>query len=393
MKIQPVQNNNMNFQGLHVDKKIYRQLGAGRGEGVFLHNSAIKECADRFEVLVEKGKPIKREKMSPSIAFMNQFGTTVISMTIGMAGAVLAPIFTGSAIPATPVQVILCGTISSLIGLIGATGYIYNKNRGNDYEYNLQVGKKIKDSMFGKKELVSPLSKKYSIKKYDDINRIKDVAEVAVQRDEQHFMDIIDHYNINDLYEPKNILDILQNRAIKQNYSNGESFNYKLQDGSNDTLLTKFFDIVPTEENKKDYDKVVEIIKNTENIDYNQIDSNGISLIEKIMNSENFETLNLVKDFEFNYSREMDFAYENISNPKFKRRIKNLNVKFPNIEEAIRLQSENALIAAVPEFKSPFCNVTQILDNAFEKMALGDYYSILKILKYNEVDVSKVKYQ
>ena len=89
----------------------------------------------------------------------------------------------------------------------------------------------------------------------------------------------------------------------------------------------------------------------------------------------------------------MDFAYENISNPKFKRRIKNLNVKFPNIEEAIRLQSENALIAAVPEFKSPFCNVTQILDNAFEKMALGDYYSILKILKYNEVDVSKVKYQ
>ena len=61
MKIQPVQNNNTNFQGLHVDKKIYRQLGAGLGEGVFLHNSAIKECADRFEVMVEANKKRKDE--------------------------------------------------------------------------------------------------------------------------------------------------------------------------------------------------------------------------------------------------------------------------------------------------------------------------------------------
>ena len=65
MKIQPVQNNNMNFQGLHVDKKIYRQLEMGRSKNIFLKNPEIKECADKFEVMIEKGKPIKRKAMEP----------------------------------------------------------------------------------------------------------------------------------------------------------------------------------------------------------------------------------------------------------------------------------------------------------------------------------------
>ena len=391
MKIQPVQNNNTNFQGLHVDKKIYRQLGAGLGEGVFLHNSAIKECADRFEVMVERGKPIKREKMNSMLAFIEQFSASSIGMTAGIGIGAILPAYTGTSI--SVVQLLCMGMVGGVLGLAGAIGHIIKKNYGNDYEYILQVGKKIKDSTFGKKELVSPLSKKYSIKNYNDINNIKNVAEIAKQKDEQNFMDIIDYYNVNDLYGPKKFLDILQNKAIIQNFSNGECFNYKLQEDSNDTLLTKFFDIVPTEENKKDYDKIIKIIKNTENINYNQVDSNGISVIEKIINSENLENLDLVNDFEFNYSRDIDFAYENIKDPKFRRKVKNLNIKFPNIEEAIKINSQKALQAVLPELKSPFCNITMILNDLLTEIPYGHFRYAIDFLRENDINVSHIEFQ
>ena len=391
MKIQQIQNNNTNFQGLHVDKKIYRQLGAGLGEGVFLHNSAIKECADRFEVMVERGKPIKREKMNSMLAFIEQFSTSSIGMAAGIGIGAILPAYTGTSI--SLVQVLCMGMVGGVLGLAGAIGHIIKKNYGNDYEYILQVGKKIKDSTFGKKELVSPLSKKYSIKNYNDINNIKNVAEIAKQKDEQNFMDIIDYYNVNDLYDPKKFLDILQNKAIIQNFSNGECFNYKLQEDSNDTLLTKFFDIVPTEENKKDYDKIIKIIKNTENINYNQVDSNGISVIEKIINSENLEILDLVNDFEFNYSRDIDFAYENIKDPKFRRKVKNLNIKFPNIEEAIKINSQKALQVVLPELKSPFCNITMILNDLLTEIPYGHFCNVIDFLRKNDINVSHVEFQ
>ena len=391
MKIQQIQNNNTNFQGLHVDKKIYRQLGVGREQSVFLHNSAIKECADKFEVMVERGKPIKKEKMNSLSAFIEQFSVSSFGMAAGIGLGTILHAYIGTSI--SLVQVAYMGMIGGFLGLAGATGHIIKKNYGNDYEYILQVGKKIKDSTFGKKELVSPLSKKYSIKNYNDINNIKNVAEIAKRKDEQNFMDIIDNYNVNDLYEPKKFLDILQNKAIVQNFSNGECFNYKLHEDSNDTLLTKFFDIVPTTENKKDYDKIIKIIKNTENINYNQVDSNGISVIEKIINSENLEMLDLINEFEFNYSRDIDFAYENIKDPKFKRKVKNLSIKFPNVEEAIKINSQKALQAVLPELKSPFCNITMILNDLFPEIPYGHFCNAIDFLRENDINVSHVEFQ
>lgn len=391
MNIQSIQNNNTNFRGLHVDKKIYRQLGIGHSKDIFLRNPAIKECADKFEVMVEKGKPIAREKGEPFSKFLLQFGAGSIGTGIAMITAVLS--YQAAGMLFTPLTLMGWGAIGAAIGYIGATGCILHREHGNDYEYNLQVGKKVNDSMFGKQQLLTPLSRKYPIRKYEDIQKITNIADIAQQNDEQNFMDIVENYNINDLYEPKNILKILQNKTIKQYYSNGECFNYKLQDGSEDTLLTKFFDVVRTEDNQKDYDKIVEIMRNAENINYNQVDDNGISVIEKIINSENLETLDLVKDCEFNYSREMDFAFENISNPKFKRKVKNLNVKFPNIEEAVRLNSQAALQSMMYVFKSPFCDVANVMDDLFGKTALVNYYNILSLLDANGVDISKVRYQ
>ena len=48
MKIQQIQNNNTNFQGLHMDKTARKWLGKD-----ILNIPGIKECADKFEVVVK----------------------------------------------------------------------------------------------------------------------------------------------------------------------------------------------------------------------------------------------------------------------------------------------------------------------------------------------------
>ena len=73
--------------------------------------------------------------------------------------------------------------------------------------------------------------------------------------------------------------------------------NYEV-DMTGNTLLTKFFDIVPNEKNQKAYNKVIEKLRKTKDIDYNQRDNFGIPILEKILNSENSQALELVKDFE-----------------------------------------------------------------------------------------------
>ena len=214
--------------------------------------------------------------------------------------------------------------------------------------------------------------------------------ENNIENNKQNFMDIMDKFNIDSLYEPKDILAILKDKELKNNFSMEDCFNYKLSDDSQDTLLTKFLDIIPTEENQKDYDKILNIMKKTKNIDYNQVDSNGISVIEKIMNSENLAMLDLVKDFDFNYSREMDYAYERIDNKEFKDKVKNLNINFPNVKEAIRLNSTEALQKLLPEFKSPFFNTKKLVSDLSGKVSINNLNNAITFLEDNGIDTAGV---
>ena len=54
MKINQI--NQTNFQGLHVDRSAYKQFGCT--QQTFLNNTYIKDCADKFEVVVKKGKKV-----------------------------------------------------------------------------------------------------------------------------------------------------------------------------------------------------------------------------------------------------------------------------------------------------------------------------------------------
>ena len=74
----------------------------------------------------------------------------------------------------------------------------------------------------------------------------------------------------------------------------------------------KFFDIKRTEENAADYDRITSIIKSTPNINYNQQDKAGITIIENILNSENADALDIVKDIEFDYTPYLDTLFNYI---------------------------------------------------------------------------------
>ena len=131
-------------------------------------------------------------------------------------------------------------------------------------------------------------------------------------------------------------------------------------------------------------------MKNAKNIDYKQVDSNGISAIEKIINFENPDLLDLVKDTEFDYSRELDYAYERIDDKNIKEKVKNLNINFANIKEAIRLNSTEALQELLPEFKSPFFNTKKLISDLLGKVSINNLNNAITFLEDNGIDTAGV---
>ena len=103
---------------------------------------------------------------------------------------------------------------------------------------------------------------------------------------------------------------------------------------------------------------MISALKELTHIDYNQKDTNGISILEKIMNSENIQFLELLRNHQINYTPELDFTYKNIQNQTFKNKLTELNIRFPDIENAIRLNSVSDLMAAIEQFKSPLMNAS-----------------------------------
>ena len=172
-------------------------------------------------------------------------------------------------------------------------------------------------------------------------------------------MDLLDNYHSDD------VISILKDKKIKEEFKDGEHFNFSV-DADDNTLLTKFFDIIPTEENQKDYNKILDSMKDMKKINFNQKDSFGISVLEKILNAENRKALNLVKDFEFEYSPELDSAYENISDENFKLSVKDLKIKFTHAIDAVRIDSAKALKIAIKEFDSPLCDKNKEVKNLLD---------------------------
>lgn len=362
MNISPVQSpQTQNFRGLHVSKKALKGLECT--EDALLKIPEIKECAKKYEVLIKRGKVNGHKNLDFIITALGGMLSSAIGGTIGFFISMYMCMKNKDITAMESALPMLSGMFGS--PLLYTMGTILYRNKPT-YEYIVQGGKGITHNALGETQLTGTKSKEYRIDKDNWHGVIQNMTKEIQDEDYGRFSRTIRKYNINELDNTKNILNILKDPVIKNEFSNGDCFNYKIGQTS---LLNKFFDIIPTEENQKDYDEILQSMKSMKNIDYNQIDENGISVLEKIINSENTKALELVRNFEFEYLRELDYAYENIQNDTFKRKVKNLNIKFPHVFEALKNQSPDALDAAFEELNSPFCRkeklVKEMIDFAY----------------------------
>ena len=106
-------------------------------------------------------------------------------------------------------------------------------------------GKKINTNACGKKELGGTLSREFIVADNLDIRNIHSLGEDIEKNDYDKFLDVLDNYDSDD------VISILKDKKIKEEFKDGEHFNFSV-DADDNTLLTKFFDIIPTKENQKD---------------------------------------------------------------------------------------------------------------------------------------------
>ena len=117
------------------------------------------------------------------------------------------------------------------------------------------------------------------------------------------------------------------------------------------TIVLRIPDIIPSD--TEEYKTLIETLKKYPAINYNVKDSFGISFLEKVLNSENQQILDIIKDKNLIYTPELDYAYQNIQNNEFKEKVKELSLRFQDIEKAVELSSQEAINKLDAQFKSP----------------------------------------
>lgn len=315
------QYNCQNFQALHVNPKTLKRLGTTKE--ALLKNASIKDCIDRAEVTLKSKRHYDFKEFDSedfeAISTLTCIAGGVISSAGLLIGGLLrslslvetnaalwGPFAAGCSIPVLSIASYL---ISRIVPRIRYTGEI---QAGDRIENNKLAGRVTKQHKFYEKD-------NYKL------------AEELMKKGNNDFRMVMTKYTID---TPKGILSILNDDKIKENFTNGDCFNYKINE-QGDTLLTRFFDIIPDADNQNEYKQILDKMKNMKGIIYNQKDSFGISVLEKILNAENFAALELVKDYKFPYSEELDDACNNIADKNFKNKALNLNFSFPQIENVL----------------------------------------------------------
>ena len=354
-----------NFNSLHINKGVLKDFKCT--DQYFLRDPKIKQFAQKYEVIIERGNIIGHKHNKNNDFLINMLGG-ILSSAFGLFLGFATTIYTATKnaeIGPTGIQSMIFGVIMG--PLLFAFGKFITPSKPQ-YDYTLQLGKKIKKDYQGNNKFLGPTSEKFRFTDISDFHKLPDLSKEIFINDYNLFKKIISNYNI-DYLDVTDILNILKNLDIKENFSNGDCFNYKINKNSN-SLLTRFFDIIPNKKNINDYQQIINIMNDMHNINYNQLDPNGISVLEKIINSENSEILNLVKDFTFQYTKDIDLAYNNISDEKFKYLIdQDLKLSFDNIFSLMNLDSEESINYAISELNSPLCQKKQVINSIVSYIA------------------------
>ena len=167
-------------------------------------------------------------------------------------------------------------------------------------------------------------------------------------------------YILNKINEQKeidyhSIMSILDDSEVQK--TKGLDLNYSYNYAAD---IINFLANSATNDERKD---IILKLKELNKIDYDKIDSNETSALETIMNSEDNELLDLVKNNTFKYRVELDYTYENISNSDFKNKIKNLNYDFVELKDAIKTASYQKLINSINHIKSPLFDKNKQTEN------------------------------
>ena len=156
-----------------------------------------------------------------------------------------------------------------------------------------------------------------------------------------------------------------------------------------DSILMSIPDIAYDNESKGIFKEIVSLLKEHQGIDYNQKNRFGVSFLEKIINSENIELLDLIKDEELTYNPVLESAYNRIQNMRFKDKIKDLSISFPSLELIVKAGNWEEFKKNIFLTSSPFFNKkTQIPklyklcpDNTSLQAYLKDYIQVLESFK------------
>lgn len=150
-------------------------------------------------------------------------------------------------------------------------------------------------------------------------------------------------------------------------------------------LIHAFLDVQINDKNKDRYLNIVEKLKKLD-IDWNNKDIMDVSLIEKVINSENALLIDLIKDKELEWNPYLDFAYNRVQSEDFKTLLKTLNFKFTDLIQSVKVESLEAFEKTIGQLNSPLCNrektIAEII-SAIKEISNVKGMDFIKILAEN----------
>lgn len=329
MQISAINPNQPASRGLHLNKPAGKKIKAGN----FLKSNSAKGYTYKYEV----GNQAKRKFTLPKD--LTPLVPAVVT-GIGAGGLTTLVLAETSSFSALATVAIGLGAVAILPALMLL---LLGKSETKD---EAQAGKSLENDSY-------------------DTN-IEQQEESRINKFDftKQFEDILNKHQ-KDFNNTSDILEILTDRKIKKNFADGMCFNIPL-DSDGSTLLTKFIAIKPDVNNEKEYSKIINIMKNMPNIDYNQTDASGMPLPAKILKNENLPLLDLIQNANIKYSKDLEDAYNSIKNVDVKSRAKELNITFTHPIEAMKEESLDKFKDSLKEVDSPLCSkekfVQSILD-------------------------------
>ena len=217
---------------------------------------------------------------------------------------------------------------------------------------------------------IRKVSEKYQDVIYLDENEV--FTEIKMQ-------EVFEKAKETNLYKADEMYNLLKQLQSKGKLT-AEHFSTPVDEDEN-TLLMYIADIPYNTKYKYEYEQILKILKSTPDIDFEQQDKFGISFLEKIINSENFELLKLIKNKTIKYNPMLDYAYNGIQNQQFKEELKKIKLEFPELEKAVKLNSTEAFEKVKAQLYSPFCNSKKEIENLLNIATENKNFTILCFLK------------